>query len=132
MTTTKPADCPNPAAVYYERGAAEQCAFLDRCDYAPEYRQAAKDWYRNERVWRPVTEERRDDALNAVPPVAMGQGGFIAGEPHAHTVRNEEVYYCFRRFGNTPHMMLMTVAEFRTARFPLASTASPTNSSRSQ
>ena len=109
----------NPQA-YYTHGSVEaQLAFLDRCDYAPIYRQAAKDWYQNHRVWRPVTEDDCDYALNAVPPITMRRG-FIAGEPYCHTLAGKPVYNCFRYFDGVPHTMLATVEEHFTANFPVS------------
>jgi hypothetical protein len=74
----------NLQAFYVHGGVEAELTFLDRCDYASIYRQAAKDWYHNQRVWRPVTEDDCDCALNAVPPITMRRG-FIAGEPYCHT-----------------------------------------------
>ncbi len=101
-------DAPNPQAFYW---ANEQWAFLDRADYIPAFRQAAKDWYGNVRAWRPVTEELYNYSLNAVPPLTMARG-FIAGEPACHTCHGRGVYCCFRRFNSVPHLIYATVEEF--------------------
>ena len=104
---------------FYSHGTVEgQLAFLDSCDYAPIYRQAAKDWYQNNRIWRPVTEEECDYALNAVPPIAIRRG-FIAGEPYCHTLQGKPVYNCFRYFNGVPHTMLATVEEHLHSNFPV-------------
>ena len=106
----------NPQA-YYSQGSVEaQLAFLDRCDYAPIYRQAAKDWYQNYRVWRPVKEEDYDHALNAVPPITMRRG-FVASDPACHTRDGKPVYSSFRYFDGVPHTMLATVEEHFLANF---------------
>ena len=61
-------------------------------------------------VWRSVTEDECDYALNAVPPITMRRG-FIAGEPYCHTLEGKPVYNCFRYFNGIPHTMLATVEE---------------------
>ena len=112
-------ETPNPQAFYSHGMLQEQLAFLKGCDYAPHHRLAAQDWYKNNRVWRPVTEENYDYALNAVPPVTMRRG-FIAGEPYCHTRAGRAVFSCFRHFNGIPHMMLATMEEFFHGEFPIA------------
>lgn len=109
----------NPQACFSQGSVEAQLAFLDRCDYSPIYRQAAKDWYLNRRVWRPVTEDDWDYALNAVPPITMRRG-FIAGEPYCHTRDGQPVHNSFRSFNGVPHTMLATVAEHFHGNFPVS------------
>lgn len=108
----------NPQAFYIHGSVEAELAFLDRCEYLPIYRQAAKDWYLNRRVWRPVSEDNYDYTLNAVPPIAVRRG-FIAGEPHCHTREDKPVYHCFRYFNGVPHMLLATVEEHFHGTFPI-------------
>ncbi len=109
---------PNPQACYWHGSLAAELAALKTYDLAPHYRQAARDWHQNHRVWRPVTEEIYDHALNAVPPVSMRRG-FIAGEAYCHTRADQPVYGCFRHFNGVPHLMLATVHEFFHASFSI-------------
>lgn len=115
----EPSETPNPQACYWRGKLKAQLAFLESCDYAPHHRLAAQDWYKNDRLWRPVTEENYDYALNAVPPLTMRRG-FIAGEAYCHTPAGRGIYSCFRYFNGIPHMMLATVEEFFHGEFPLA------------
>jgi len=108
---------PNPQSCYWRGSLEAELAALENHDLAPHYCQAARDWYQNHRVWRPVTDEIYDYALNAVPPVTMRRG-FIAGGAYCHTRTDQGVYCCFRHFTDVPHLMLATIQEFFHEDFP--------------
>lgn len=48
-------------------------------------------------IWREVSEDFREQALNVLPPI-YGQGGFMVSEPFTHTSRGA-VYATFAHVG---------------------------------
>lgn len=46
-------------------------------------------------TWFQTTEERADDARDALPPIFIAGGGFFMGEPAAHDDRGVPVYAAF-------------------------------------
>jgi len=72
--------------------------------------------------WIPTTENMYYEMLEVLPPEAMGNGGFLVGEPNHHNNDNEPVYACFMRskgfeFGGTNYVdtfkaQYLTVSEF--------------------
>lgn len=48
-------------------------------------------------IWREVSEDFREQALNVLPPI-YGQGGFMVSEPYTHTSRGG-VYAAFAGIG---------------------------------
>ena len=109
---------PNPQECYHRGSLTEALKALETASYMPPFRQAAKDWYRNDRGWRPVEGELADYALNVLPPVTMSRG-FVVSEPFTHTIIGEPVYDCFRQFGNRWHLMLATLKEYQNGNFPI-------------
>jgi hypothetical protein len=53
-----------------------------------------------EAAWFEVTEEFRDEAINALPPIYFS-GGFFLGEPAAHTDRGVPVHAAFTKRGRS-------------------------------
>jgi hypothetical protein len=65
-------------------------------------------------AWKEITEDRYDEMLEVLPPVAMSGVGFMMGEPMDHDDTGAALFLPFRRVGaryfeGEP----MTVAAFR-------------------
>ena len=45
--------------------------------------------------WVLTTERMFDEMFGAVPPIAIGAGGFLVGEASHQTASGEQVYACF-------------------------------------
>lgn len=71
------------------------------------------DYYEGKDRWRRITEESYDWCLNAVPPVTMIRGAFLAGEPYTHNDEWEEVCLACRVYNHRYYAKLMTLKEFK-------------------
>jgi hypothetical protein len=63
--------------------------------------------------WVLTTEHMFDEMLGALPPIDMGGGAFLVGEPNHHNADGEAVYACFHRYNGIVEARYLTVAEFR-------------------
>ena len=65
--------------------------------------------------WHPTTEAMYWAMLEALPPRAMGGGGFLVGEANNHNSKGEAVYACFihHRTLDEYEARYMTHAEFK-------------------
>lgn len=62
--------------------------------------------------WQRSTPAMFDEMLNVLPPVAMGGGAFLAGEPNHHNAEGAAVYACFYAHAGIVEARYMTRAEF--------------------
>lgn len=71
------------------------------------------DYYEGKDRWRPITEESYDWCLNAVPPVTMRRGAFLAGEAYTQNDEWEEVCLACRVYNHRYYAKLMILKEFK-------------------
>ena len=67
-------------------------------------------------TWTETTEERYGEMLEVLPPIAMGNGGFLVGEPwDHHALTGDPRFQAYRQVGERYEASnrAMTVQEFR-------------------
>lgn len=70
-------------------------------------------------VWREVTEDFADQALDSVPPIFV-RGGFLVGEAWSHNANGEPLYAAFATVGERHFATICTFAGFAARRAWLA------------